>query len=120
MSALDFLIGFEREDDARRVLAVLAKRLGRFGLAIHPDKTRLVPVGRPPQGQQRGKVRPPSTFWASRALGRGPGRVDGGGTARPGGRASDPTFKGVRYAAVNFVPLPLLDTRPDQCPQLRR
>ncbi len=31
-----------------------------------------------------------------------------------------PTFKGVRYAAVNFAPLPLLDTRPDQCPRLRR
>ena len=36
----DFIIGFEREDDARRVLAVLDKRLGRFGLTLHPDKTR--------------------------------------------------------------------------------
>src|SRR5688572_7113724 len=34
----DFLIGFEREDDARRVIAVLGKRLGRFGLALHSDK----------------------------------------------------------------------------------
>jgi CRISPR-associated protein Csd2 len=32
----------------------------------------------------------------------------------------DPTFKGVWHAAVNFAPLPLLDTRPDQCPQLHR
>ena len=48
----DFLIGFEREDDARRVLTVLEKRLGRFGLTLHPDKTRLLPFGRPPQGQQ--------------------------------------------------------------------
>jgi site-specific recombinase XerD len=31
-----------------------------------------------------------------------------------------PTFKGVWYAAVNFAPLPLLDTRLDQCPQPRR
>src|SRR6266436_4377638 len=38
----DFIIGFEREEDARRVLAVLEKRLGRFGLALHPDKTRLL------------------------------------------------------------------------------
>jgi len=51
----DFIIGFEREEDARRVLAVLEKRLGRFGLTLHPDKTRLVPFGRPPQAQQRGK-----------------------------------------------------------------
>ncbi len=56
----DFLIGFEREDDARRVLAILEKRLGRFGLDLHPDKTRLLPFGRPPQGQQRGTG--PATF----------------------------------------------------------
>src|SRR5919201_936255 len=56
----DFIIGFEREDDARRVMAVLGKRLGRFGLALHPDKTRLLPFGRPPQGPQSGKG--PATF----------------------------------------------------------
>jgi RNA-directed DNA polymerase len=56
----DFIIGFEREDDARRVMAVLGKRLGRFGLALHPDKTRLLPFWRPPQGQQSGKG--PATF----------------------------------------------------------
>ena len=57
---LDFIIGFEREDDARRVWAVLDKRLERFGLTLHPDKTRLLPFGRPPQGQQSGKG--PATF----------------------------------------------------------
>jgi len=31
-----------------------------------------------------------------------------------------PTFKGVWYAAMNFALLPLLDTRPDQCPRLHR
>ena len=51
----DFIIGFEREDDARRVLAVLRKRLGRFGLTLHPDKTRLLPFGRPPQEQHNSK-----------------------------------------------------------------
>src|SRR5262252_3060845 len=56
----DFIIGFEREDDARRVLAVLEKRLGRFGLTLHPDKTRLLPFGRPPLAQQSGKG--PATF----------------------------------------------------------
>src|SRR5919197_2182424 len=56
----DFIMGFEREDDARRVMAVLGKRLGRFGLGLHPDKTRLLPFGRPPQGQQSGKG--PATF----------------------------------------------------------
>ena len=51
----DFIIGFAREDDAHRVLAVLGKRLGRFGLTLHPDKTRLWPLWRPPQEQQSGK-----------------------------------------------------------------
>ena len=36
----------------RRVLDVLPKRFGRYGLALHPDKTRLVPFQRPPQQVQ--------------------------------------------------------------------
>ena len=39
----DFVMGFEREDDARRVYEVLFKRFARFGLRIHPEKTRLLP-----------------------------------------------------------------------------
>jgi group II intron reverse transcriptase/maturase len=56
----DFIIGFEQEDDARRVMEVLGKRLGRFGLALHPDKTRLLPFRRPPAGQKGRKG--PATF----------------------------------------------------------
>jgi len=56
----DFIIGFEREDDVRRVMAVLGKRLGRFGLALHPDKTRLVPFRHPPE--RRGSGKGPATF----------------------------------------------------------
>ena len=37
----DFVIGFERQDDAKRVMAVLGERFGRFGLTRHPDETRL-------------------------------------------------------------------------------
>jgi RNA-directed DNA polymerase len=44
----DFLMGFTHETDARRVLDVLPKRFGKYGLTIHPDKTRLVPFVRPP------------------------------------------------------------------------
>jgi group II intron reverse transcriptase/maturase len=51
----DFVITFAREDDAQRVMGVLGKRLGRYGLALHPDKTRLVAFRRPPRDQQRGK-----------------------------------------------------------------
>jgi group II intron reverse transcriptase/maturase len=38
----DFVIVFEREKDARRVWDVLSKRLARFGLKLHPEKTRLI------------------------------------------------------------------------------
>ena len=55
----DALLAFEREEDARRVLAVLAKRFARFGLTLHPEKTRLVDFRRPSaqrdSGPQRGR-----------------------------------------------------------------
>jgi hypothetical protein len=51
----DFVIAFELEHDARRVLAVLPERLGKYGLTLHPDKTRLVPFRRPSKVQSSGK-----------------------------------------------------------------
>jgi group II intron reverse transcriptase/maturase len=56
----DGLFGFERRDDAERVMQVLGKRLARFGLALHPDKTRLMDFGRPSLFHKGGKG--PSTF----------------------------------------------------------
>jgi group II intron reverse transcriptase/maturase len=56
----DFVMCFEHGEDARRVMAVLGKRLGRFGLTLHPDKTRLLPFGRPRSKQQGGHG--PATF----------------------------------------------------------
>lgn len=43
----DFVIAFEREDDARRVYDVLPKRFEKYGLTLHPEKTRLVPFQKP-------------------------------------------------------------------------
>jgi RNA-directed DNA polymerase len=43
----DFVIVFSEETDARRVLEVLPERFGRYGLTLHPDKTRLVAFKRP-------------------------------------------------------------------------
>lgn len=45
----DFVIGFEREDDARRLMEVLPKRLGKHGLSLHPEKSRLVRFHRMPK-----------------------------------------------------------------------
>jgi group II intron reverse transcriptase/maturase len=49
----DFVIGLTDESDARRVLEVLPKRFGKYGLTLHPGKTRLVPFQRPPQRSDR-------------------------------------------------------------------
>jgi RNA-directed DNA polymerase len=38
----DVVLGFACEADARRVLEVLPKRLSKYGLTLHPEKTRLV------------------------------------------------------------------------------
>jgi hypothetical protein len=51
----DFVIAFEDPQDAERVMAVLPRRMERYGLTLHPDKTRIVPFRRPPETQQRGK-----------------------------------------------------------------
>jgi len=56
----DFVMTFELQDDAERVMEVLGKRMGRFGLTLHPDKTRLLPFRRPPARQSNGKG--PATF----------------------------------------------------------
>lgn len=48
----DFVILCSDEEDARRVFDVLPKRFGKYGLALHPDKTRLIDFRkpRPPDG----------------------------------------------------------------------
>ncbi|MCA9729563.1 MAG: group II intron reverse transcriptase/maturase [Candidatus Eisenbacteria bacterium] len=42
----DFVVGFEHRDDAERFLAGLVERMQRFGLELHPEKTRLIPFGK--------------------------------------------------------------------------
>jgi len=72
----DLVITFEQQDDAERVMEVLGNRMGRFGLTLHPDKTRLLPFRRPQSGQSSGKG--PATFdflgftlyWARAKTGR--------------------------------------------------
>ena len=46
----DFVIAFEREDDALRVSDVLPKRFARYGLELHPEKTRLLDFRNPRRG----------------------------------------------------------------------
>ncbi len=59
----DFVMGFAGEEDARRVLDVLPKRFGKYGLTLHPDSgpagavsTATTPVG--PEGLPTRVIRP--------------------------------------------------------------
>lgn len=42
----DSVVGFERLEDAQEFLAALGERMAKFGLALHPEKTRLIEFGR--------------------------------------------------------------------------
>lgn len=42
----DFLIMFRYENEARKVMQALIPRLGKFGLEVAEDKTRILPIGR--------------------------------------------------------------------------
>jgi hypothetical protein len=59
----DFIVGFQYEQDARRFLAELRERFARFGLELHPDKTRLIEFGRRAAvDRQRRGLGKPETF----------------------------------------------------------
>jgi len=55
----DAVLVFAREEDARRVLEALPARFAKYGLVLHPEKTRLLRFVRPPFG---GGTPKPETF----------------------------------------------------------
>lgn len=57
----DFVMGFELKSDAERVYRVIFKRFEKFGLSLHPEKTRLVPFQRPDGTGGRSSL-PPQSF----------------------------------------------------------
>ena len=59
----DFVLGFREETDARSCLGALKDRFAKFGLELHPEKTRLIEFGRHAAAHrsQRGEG-PPETF----------------------------------------------------------
>ncbi len=56
----DLVIGFERREDAEKVMAMVYQRMAEYGLRLHPEKTRLVHFERPPRWPDGGKG--PGTF----------------------------------------------------------
>ena len=59
----DFVIVFESKRDAERVLAVLPKRFGKYGLTLHPEKTQLVRFTKPPHRGKPSVEDRPGTFY---------------------------------------------------------
>ena len=76
----DALLVFAEEADARKVLDVLPKRFGKYGLTLHPEKTRLVAFKRPPERKGKGSEQAPKPgtfdmlgfthFWGKSQKGR--------------------------------------------------
>jgi len=56
----DFVMGFQYREEAERFLGELTERMGKFGLSLHPDKTRLIEFGRfaAANRKQRGQGKP--------------------------------------------------------------
>ena len=99
----DFILCFQHREDAERVLKVLSKRFARYGLTLHPEKTRLLAFAArcvravPTRRSQR-----PSTFSVSRTCVRAAG---GGGlrfTSGPCANAFDAVRRRWRSGASNI------------------
>lgn len=59
----DFVVGFEHREEAERFLAELRERFAKFGLKLHPEKTRLIAFGRKAARDWRDRGGPkPGTF----------------------------------------------------------
>jgi group II intron reverse transcriptase/maturase len=59
----DLVAGFEHREDAQRFLADLRERFAKYGLELHPDKTRLIEFGRFAAGRRKARgLGKPETF----------------------------------------------------------
>ena len=59
----DFVMGFQLERDARTMHSALTERMAKFGLELHPEKTRVIQFGRfAREDRARQGLSKPSTF----------------------------------------------------------
>jgi group II intron reverse transcriptase/maturase len=67
----DFVSAFQYEDDAKRFYTALEKRMGKFGIGIAVEKTRVIPFHRdPPTGQTRFEFLGFEFYWGTDRGGR--------------------------------------------------
>jgi RNA-directed DNA polymerase len=58
----DAMLCFQYKEDAEKVMEVLPKRFAKYGLTIHPEKTRLVEFGRYAGGNAKRQGKKPCTL----------------------------------------------------------
>jgi RNA-directed DNA polymerase len=58
----DAVLCFQYKEDAERVMEVLPKRFAKYGLTLHPEKTRLLEFGRSAVGRAKRSGKKPDTF----------------------------------------------------------
>src|SRR5271167_1609744 len=58
----DAMLCFQYKEDAERVMEVLPKRFAKYGLTIHPEKTRLVEFGRYAEANAKRQGKKPCTL----------------------------------------------------------
>ena len=58
----DAILCFQYREDAEKVLSVLPKRFAKYGLTLHPEKTRLIEFGRFAESNAKRRGQKPATF----------------------------------------------------------
>jgi len=58
----DAVLCFQYKEDAEKVMEVLPKRFAKYGLTLHPEKTRLVEFGRYAEANAKRQGKKPATF----------------------------------------------------------
>jgi len=58
----DAILCFQYKEDAETVLKVLPKRFAKYGLTLHPEKTRLIEFGRFAEENAKKRGKKPATF----------------------------------------------------------
>jgi group II intron reverse transcriptase/maturase len=58
----DAVLCFQYKEDAEKVMEVLPKRFAKYGLTIHPEKTRLLEFGRYAEENTKRQGKKPATF----------------------------------------------------------
>jgi RNA-directed DNA polymerase len=58
----DAVLCFQYKEDAEKVMEVLPKRFAKYGLTIHPEKTRLLEFGRYAEANAKRQGKKPATF----------------------------------------------------------